>query len=285
VQGFYDLKHERFIHFSHGTFSRNDLSVAEEGLEHLQAGDLFLRDLGYFVLRVVRRLQEAGLYYLSRFKHNLQVLEPDGQPLDLARLLRHRTRPLDKHVLLGAKEQLPVRLVAIPLAEELANQRRHQARHNRHFHATRQHVILAGWEIFITNVGREVWSPKVVARIYHLRWRIETIFKAWKSHFNLENVPAGSRAEVEAFLYARLLLITIFEVCFLARWDYQFQHQTVLGLSLLKLAAFLPLYLPVACLAELQPHLECALLKQVRYHCTYEKRTKRKNFLEMLKLT
>src|SRR5262249_17942898 len=94
VQGFYDLKHKRFIHFSHGAFNRNDLSAAEDGLEHLRPGDLFLRDLGYFVLRVVRRLQESGLHYLSRFKHNLRVLEPGGQLLDLARLLRHRTRPL-----------------------------------------------------------------------------------------------------------------------------------------------------------------------------------------------
>ncbi len=285
VQGFYDLKQERFLYFSHGAFNRNDQSAAQDGLELLRPGDLFMRDLGYWDLRVVRHLGEAGLHYLSRFKHNVRVFEPGGQPLDLARLLRHRTRPLDKDVLVGVKAQLPVRLVAIPLAEEVANQRRHQARHNRHFHASRQHVILAGWALFITNVSREVWTPKVVAQIYHLRWRIETIFKAWKSHFNLENAPAGSRVEVEAFLYARLLLITIFEVCFLARWDYQLQGQTATGLSLLKVAAFLPLYLPVAWLAQLQPHLESALLKQVAYHCTYEKRTTRKNFLEMLELT
>jgi hypothetical protein len=285
LQAFYELKHEHFLYFSHGAFNRNDLSAAEDGLELLRPGDLLVRDLGYLVLGVLRRLQDSGICYLSRFKHNLRVFEPGGQPLDLARLLRHRTRPLDKDVLVGAKEQLPVRLVAIPLAEELANQRRHQARHNRHFHASRQHVILAGWEIFITNVGREVWSPKVVAQIYHLRWRIETIFKAWKSHFNLENAPAGSRVEVEAFLYARLLLITIFEVCFLARWDYRLQSQTPTGLSLLKLAAYLPLCLAAGWLAQLQPHLQGALLKQIRYHCTYEPRNQRQSYLQMLKLT
>jgi hypothetical protein len=286
LQTFHELKHEHFLYFGHSAFNRNDLSAAEDGLELLRPGDLFMRDLGYLVLPVLRRLQEAGIHYLSRFKHNLRVFEPGGQPLDLAELLRHRTHPLDKDVLIGAKEQLPVRLVAIPLTEELANQRRHQAKHNRHFHASRQHVILAGWEIFITNVGRDVWSsPKAVAKIYHLRWRIETIFKAWKSHFNLESAPAGSRVEVEAFLYARLLLITIFQVCFLARWDYRFQSQTPTGLSLLKVAAFFPLCLSAGWLAQLQPHLEAALLKQVRYHCTYEQRTKRQSYLQMLKLT
>jgi hypothetical protein len=114
--------------------------------------------------------------------------------------------------------------------------------------------------------------------------QIETIFKAWKSHFHLEDMPAGSRAQVETLLYARLLLITLFEVRFLARWDYQYQDRAA-PLSLLKVAAFLQLYLPLTLLSALQPRLEAALLKQIPYHCTYERRSKRKNFVEKLKLT
>ncbi|HZR57679.1 MAG TPA: hypothetical protein VFA74_12455, partial [Terriglobales bacterium] len=70
-----------------------------------------------------------------------------------------------------------------------------------------------------------------------------------------------------------------------ARWDYQFQAQTSKPLSLLKVAALLPLYLPAILWPELQPQLEDALLKQIRYHCTYEKRADRMNYVEMLKLT
>jgi hypothetical protein len=284
VQGFYDIKEGRFIHFSHSAFTSNDLKQADEVLEILRPGDLLLRDLGYLVLHVLRRIIALKAFFLSRFKHNLQVFELGGQRLDLAALLSHRSYPLDKDVLIGVKEQLPVRLVALRLPEEEINLRRHRARKNRHFQPTKKHLLLLGWDLLFTNVSRQQLCAKAIAKLYGLRMHMETIFKAWKSNFNMEDFPAGSRAEVETLLYARLLLITIFEVCFLARWDYEFQDRAG-PLSLLKLSIFLRLYLPVTLLSELQLHLEAALQKQVPYHCTYEKRRKRKNFVEKLTLT
>jgi Transposase DDE domain len=285
VQGCYDLKHERFVHFSHGAFTRNDQALAAEVLRWVRAGDLLLRDLGYLVLDVLRQIDERQAFYLSRFKHNLRVFESGGQPLDLPALLSRRSRSLDKNVLVGAKEQVPVRLVAIKVSEEVANLRRHRARHNHHHpHPTKKHLALLGWDLFMTNASPQLLPAKFMARVYGLRFHIETIFKAWKSHFHLEDMPAGSRAQVETLLYARLLLITLFEVRFLARWDYQFQNRAA-PLSLLKVAAFLQLYLPLTLLSALQPRLEAALLKQIPYHCTYERRSKRRNFVEKLKLT
>jgi hypothetical protein len=284
VQGYYDIKEGRFLHFSHSAFTRNDFKWAYEIFDFLRAGDLLLRDLGYLVLDVLRRIDALKAFFLSRFKHNLEVFGLDGQRLDLAALLGHRTYPLDKDVLIGAKEQMPVRLVAVKLAEEKANLRRQKARKNRHFHPTKRHLLLLGWDMIFTNVPRQQLCAKTIIKLYGLRSHMETIFKAWKSNFNLEDVPAGSRAEVETLLYARLLLITIFEVCFLARWDYELEDRAG-PVSLLKLSIFMRLYLPVTLLSELQLKLEAALQKQVPYHCTYEKRRKRKNFVEKLKLT
>lgn len=284
IQVLYDLKGASFVHFSHGPFTRNDSTHAKEVLQWLLPGDLLLRDLGYLVLEVLRRIDQMHAFFLSRFKHNLRVFEPDGRRLDLLKLLNHRTHPLDKDVLAGTKEQLPVRLVALKVREEVANLRRHQARRNRHFRASKRHLKLLSWDLLMTNVGRERLPTKLIAKVYGLRFHIETIFKAWKSHFCLEDVPAGSRAQVETLLYARLLLITIFEVCFFSRWDYENQDRCG-PLSLLKTAAFMQLYLPLTLLSELQPHLEGALAKQIPYHCTYEKRHKRKNYVEKLELT
>jgi hypothetical protein len=284
VQGLYDLKGACFVSFSHGPFTTNDCELADEVLKLLRPGDLLLRDLGYLVLGVFRRIDQMQAFFLSRFKHNLQVFEPDGQGLDLPKLLSHRTHPLDQDVLVGAKEQLPVRLVALRVSEEVANQRRHQARQNRHFRASKRHLQLLSWDLLMTNVSQERLPTRAVAKVYGLRFHIETIFKAWKSHFSLEDIPAGSRAQVETLLYARLLLITVFEVCFFSRWDYENQERCG-PLSLLKTAAFLQLYLPLTLLSELQSRLEDALQKQVPYHCTYEKGRRRKNFVEKLELT
>jgi hypothetical protein len=283
VQSLYDLKGGNFAFFSHGPFTQTDYNLAGQVVELLRPGDLLWRDLGYLVLAVLRRIAQRQAFFLCRFKHNLQVHQLDGQPLDLLALLEDRTHPLDKEVLLG-QERLPVRLVALRVRPEVANRRRQQARRNRRYRPSQKHLRLLSWDLLITNASPEQLPTRVVAKVYGLRFHIETIFKAWKSHFHLEDVPAGSRAQVETLLYARLLLITILEVCFLGRWDYEYQDRSG-PLSLLKTAAFLQFYVPIALLFQLQSHLEAALAKQVPYHCAYEKRRKRKNFVEKLQLT
>ena len=50
-----------------------------------------------------------------------------------------------------------------------------------------QRLALMNWSLFVTNVSAEVWAAPLVARIYRLRWRIELIFKSWKSHLRLRD--------------------------------------------------------------------------------------------------
>jgi hypothetical protein len=281
VQTLLDVKHERFIHFWHSAFIHNDAKAAPEGLELLRPGDLLLRDLGYFVLSVLRQLMDRGIKFLSRWKIDACLFNLTGQPLGLVGALRHQGW-LDQEVLLGAKEQLKVRLVALPVPEAEANRRRRLAKQNRRYRPSAKHLFLLSWNLYVTNVGREVWSAKVVGQVYKLRWRVETIFKAWKSHFELEHVPAGSPEQVQVLLYARLLFIGLFEVYYLAWWDYRLQWQPKPPISLLKLAALMRV-----CVAELlhiiQPRVDEALAKQIAYHCTYEQR-QRKHFIDMLAL-
>lgn len=102
VQAWLDLKHEQFVRFTHGPYNRNDLKAAPEGLEELQANDLLIRDLGYCVLEVLRRLQELKVFFLSRLRTDASLFEPGGQPLDLRRALRGRDS-LDQPVLVGGQ--------------------------------------------------------------------------------------------------------------------------------------------------------------------------------------
>lgn len=283
VQAWLDLKHEQFVHFRHAAFAHNDAAAAGEGLEILRRGDLLIRDLGYFVLGVLRQLQDRGVKFLSRLKINVGLFDLRGRPLDLVRLLRGRDT-LDREVLLGGEERLRVRLVAVKVSDQEANRRRRRVRRDHGRQPTQRYRFLLGWNIYITNVDARTWSVREVGRVYGLRFRIETTFRAWKQHFKLEDVPAGSRAQVEVLLYARLLFITLFEVHYLAGWDYHIHKQSRPPISHLKLAALMPIYLPLELLRQFQPLAEAALAKQVPYHCTYERRRKRKNFVERLQL-
>ena len=47
---------------------------------------------------------------------------------------------------------------------------------------------LMGWTIFLTNLGPEV-SFSALLETYELRWRIEVIFKAWKSPMSSNGSP------------------------------------------------------------------------------------------------
>jgi hypothetical protein len=50
IQVIYDLLSETFAHFSLSGFTRTDQAASADVLTVAQAGDLVLRDLGYFVL-------------------------------------------------------------------------------------------------------------------------------------------------------------------------------------------------------------------------------------------
>jgi len=283
VQAWLDLKQEQFVHFRHAAFTHNDAAAAGEDLEVLRRGDLLIRDLGYFVLGVLRQLQDRGVKFLSRWKGSVSVFDLRGRPLDLVRLLRgHPT--LDREVLVGGKERLRVRLVALPVSDQEASRRRRRARPNHGYPPTAKYRFLLGWNIYLTNVDARTWSAREVGQVYGLRFRIETTFRAWKQHFKMEDVPAGARTQVEVLLYARLLCITLFAGHCRAAWEQRSQTPPRPALSHLKLAALMPVYLPLEWLRQFQPNVAAALAKQVPYHCAYERR-RRKNFVERLLLS
>src|SRR5207248_8291456 len=119
-----------FIDFGLSAYTRNDQAASGDILPALQAGDLVLRDLGYFSSHVLGEMSEAGAFFLSRLRYGVSLHDPSsGRPLALLRLLRPG-RSLDLSVALGP-DRLPVRVLALPLPVAEANARRRHARANR----------------------------------------------------------------------------------------------------------------------------------------------------------
>jgi hypothetical protein len=131
IQTVIDLLAERFCHFELTAFIKNDQKASSLILQMVQAGDLVIRDLGYFVLSAIAAIQRAGAYFLSRLKYGVALYEVDGKtPFDLLAAVKKSGR-LDIDVCVGAKEKLHARLVAIPLPEDVAAERRRKAKANR----------------------------------------------------------------------------------------------------------------------------------------------------------
>lgn len=284
IQSIYNLLSETFVSFKLTPYTHNDQSASADILAFLQAGDLVLRDLGYFSLEVLKKIADKRAFSLSRYRYGSGIYDEQGNKINLLEYLRiHRI--LDKTLYLGTMVRLPVRIVAIPLPQEVVSERKRKLRQSRdkRLNPSKEQLALLEWEIFITNVTSSVWDTDTVARIYGIRWRIETIFKAWKSHFNLTVVTNGSRYHIETLIYARLIWITLFQVFFQQLYAYVFVT-TEKHLSLLKVAQFIQQNFWAVILILYSNQSLDRFLGQCIKHCCYEKRKKRINYQEIMLL-
>jgi IS4 transposase len=267
IQVFYDLLSQRCLRFGLTAFTTNDQKASPLILSLARRGDLIIRDLGYMVLGVLAKAHDRGIYFLSRWRNGIMLLDPsNGAPIDLLAELRRRGS-WDTPVLLGQKERLPARLVAIALPPPVAAERRRKALANRdrRLRPSQERLALLDWEIFITNVPPEIWTAQTVSDTYRLRWRIEIVFKAWKSHFRLGNFTNGSASQAQLAVYGHLLWISLFETAFVP------PHAQSQAFSLLKLAAFSRDYLLFPLLLLFDSPLSIpAILAQLQYHCRSE---------------
>jgi hypothetical protein len=273
-----DLLQGQVLHLSLSGFTRNDQSAAPDILPLLKKGDLVIRDLGYFVLRVLEQIAATGAYFLSRYRHDVLLFDASGQPIDLAHLLRPG-QPWDGNVLLG-HQKVPVRLVAQPVPEALANERRRRARANRdrRLNPGNKRLYLLGWNVFVTNVPKAIWPAQAFQPIYRLRWRIEIIFKAWKSHLGLRQLNCRTAELLRLSVMTKLLFcIAVYRLCDAMELQGRQQRHW----SLLRLARILGQCSCWFAATVLGVSLPQWIRWHLNHHAFYETRKDRKNFYEL----
>lgn len=284
IQVLMDVLSEQFYYFTVTPFTQNDQSMAAEVLKIARPGDLVLRDLGYFALAALQKMTTAGIYFLSRLRWPLALFDAqDGTRIDLLRALKEH-KHLDLCVCLGTQEKVPARLVAQPVAKEVAKERRREAQTDRdqRLNHDAEYLALLGWDIFVTNVPQKWWSISQACQVNTCRWRIETVFKSWKSNFKIDEVPKGDAPRVRAHLYAALILITVYQTPLFLKLAERAAQFGGRDLSLMKVSRFIKKY---AWLFFATPGTEPdkeLILKQILYHCRYEKRA-RKSYPQKLR--
>lgn len=210
IQCVADLLGGAVVHLSLSGFRRNDQAASADILALARPGDLILRDLGYFSLEVLARLNTAGAFFLTRWRRDLTLRDPrSGREFNLARQLRQQGG-FDGLVWVG-QQKLPLRLVALALPEEVANGRRHRAKINRdrRLKPSPEDRYVMGWNIFLTNIQQALWPANVLAKVYRLRWRVELIFKTWKSHLGLRQLNCRSADLVRLSAMCKLLFCAL----------------------------------------------------------------------------
>jgi len=288
IQAVYEVLKKQFLNLEITSFRNNDQGYARKILTIVKPGDLLIRDLGYFVLGVLKKLTEKGVFFISLAKKGVKVyLNREDEPIDLAAMLKKRGN-LDIQVFLGKEEKTSVRLIAIPVEPEVASARRRKAKkqYNNGWRRRKDYYFLLGWNLIITNIPLEQISSTEICNIYSLRWRIEIIFKSWKSCLGIKKVPKdGNKIRLEAFIYCMLIFILLFQVHY---YNYYIKEISRANkdnnISLLRFMQFIVnnVNLIIDSIYLKNVSLKMILKKQLAYYCSYQYRDDRVNFNQNL---
>lgn len=214
-----DLLTGKFIDFSLDAYQRSDMKAAFDIIAKLVKGDLLIRDLGYNKMEVFQQIIAKEAFFLSRLmlKHN--VLDVDGNKIDLVNKLRQLAPQCGRTIRLKIKmtesHNVLCDLIAIRVPQEVANLRRSRLKQK---HADRgwakpsdEYLALQDWTILVTNLPEESADNEKVRELYMMRWRIEMIFKACKSHTGLLKIAQHKTNpnHAKALILGWLLLMAI----------------------------------------------------------------------------
>lgn len=288
IQFIYDLLNMDFISFSIDSYSKNDLASALE-IDVLE-GDLWLRDKGYFNLDACYKIDDYCGDYILRYKIGTNLYHLDGRPFDLMNELK-KNSSINKEVLVGEK-RIPMNLVVNRANIQIANERRRKANLKYGYSSekkkseekvmTKEYSYLCNFTIFLTSFNLKLTFKQIFA-LYALRWRIEIIFKAWKSNLNFANIHNVSYYQFHILICCRFivnhLIFNKFYKDFLERVLQK--HNKILSIMALTKSIML----------KFEHYLDALINNEIEYltdkfsrFCTYEKR-KRKNYYEMEQTT
>ncbi len=274
----YNLISERFVNFKITPFTDNDLSMSKGIFEFIQTNDLIIRDMGYFIIDNFKEINKKLAFFISRLKLPIKLFHLNGEEISLFKLLKTR-EIIDIQILLGNKK-FPVRLIALPIPEKEEEQRRRKANANK-TNYTELYKFLLGWNLMITNITVEDCSAEEIYKLYSLRWRIESIFKMWKSYMDFDKFSnVASLEQLLITIVAKLIWVTLI-------------HQTAIDIFVQKIelklnreVSFFQLYNLIN--EDINRYISAILnYKEREFYekliiktCLYEKRNDRQNYTQ-----
>lgn len=284
IQTIYNLVNRSFRSFELTSFRANDQSRSKDILEFASKGDLVIRDQGYFSFEIFKKMIAIGIFFISRLRYGIAIYDSKTKKrIKLLKLLKNRSF-LDKYVTMGSKNPMEVRLIALKLDPKTASERRRRARadRDRRLNHSKEYMQLLGWKILITNLQRERLSLKQIMALYAIRFRIEVIFRCWKSYFKLTDVQKiNNKLTVETYIYSMLIFIILFQTEFYRYIDNIVSEEKTI--SLMKLSKFIANNLLLLLIAELLNTSSFKiLLKQIEYYCSYQPRNDRIYYTDIL---
>jgi len=166
-------------------------------------GCLLLLDLGYYSFQLFDRIEQNGGFYLSRVKSNANLLIVKAN-----RVWRGNSIPVGGRRLkeiLGA-----LRREVLDVQVEIRFLRRKYLDHRSRGRGTARLIAVRDpesghYHCYLTNIPPERLAAEDISQTYALRWQVEILFKAMKSHGHLAQLPSTKKSVVDSLIWASVL--------------------------------------------------------------------------------
>lgn len=207
------------MEFRNGASSDSTASDSE-----IKPSSLYLQDLGYFKISRFREITASKAYFISRYKHNVNIYlkvrsskrgeRAKDKPINLKTLTKGMkvNEVRSKQVYLGMHERLPVKLVIQKLPKQVADKRKRKLKEdNRRRGGTisQERLKAAEYSFFITNLETTILTELQIIQTYKIRWQIEIVFKCWKSVMIFGKVHPMKHHRFLCMLYGQMIWIVL----------------------------------------------------------------------------
>lgn len=166
-------------------------------------GQLFLFDLGYFSYELFASIQRRGGFFVTRLKRHVNLEIVSVQRGDR----RHvRGTPFRRWL---ERSHAPWIDVTVAMPTRRCPSGRWSAHEHQPMRIVGRRQGDGGYELYLTNVSGEQLFAEDVPAVYAARWEVELVFKEWKSHYRLDDLPSRKPQVVEALLHASMLTLIV----------------------------------------------------------------------------
>ncbi len=161
-----------------------------------EANCLYLVDLGYWSFRLMKKIIDAGSFFVMRLKGNCDPLIVKVAADEFQHLVGRRLSELDDFL------ATQVAVGAIDLTVQLSKAKNP---------AFRDNVRLVGlfheeqWRFYVTNIFEARFTPQLIYDLYAQRWQVEIFFNLIKHVLTLDNIMSRTKNGIMIEIYSALI--------------------------------------------------------------------------------
>jgi hypothetical protein len=193
----------------------SDKTYADQQMNTINAGELIIRDLGYYSIESYSKIEFQNAYYVSRLKPgiNISIKNRNGYKTitwtDIIKLIKQsKNKCIDQPIYIGAEQKKEVRLMAWLLPESEQQKRLDRKRYKKG-KVNSDDIIRSKVNLFITNISASALTMEQAYGLYKIRWQVELLFKIWKSILKIHIVKKMKPERLKCYLYSKFIWILL----------------------------------------------------------------------------